>query len=129
MTTYADYLKHQRPSCWGISSRYDSDDEECRGCRFERSCRAKIDDGERTYRPVQSPVRPIPIRSAEPVARRDNEVGAPMDYKGNFIAQRNAEIIPEGQSPTERFIKDGATGALRGMFGEFYNFFRHYRIP
>jgi hypothetical protein len=51
-----------------------------------------------------------------------------VEYKADFITKNNAEVVPEDQSPWERFAKDGATGALRGMFGEFYSFFRRYRI-
>lgn len=126
MTTYVDYLKQQRPSCWGRASAYDGDDDECRGCRFEHSCRSKIQAEERVG---GGPARSIPVRGYEKTRGKETDVGEPVEYNGNFIEKRNAEIVPEGQSPWERFVKDGATGALRGMFGEFYSFFRHYRIP
>lgn len=125
MTAYVDYLKQQRPSCWGRDSAYDGEDAECRGCRFEHSCRAKIQgDYNHDYSP-----RSIPVRNQDRPRGKEDAVGGPVEYQGNFIHKRNAELVPEGQKPWERFAKDGATGALRGLFGEFYNFFRHYRIP
>jgi|WetSurSiteA1Bulk_404760.scaffolds.fasta_scaffold04840_2 hypothetical protein len=132
MPSYAEYLKQQRPPCWGRESAYDSDDSECRGCRFEHSCRAKVQSEDRD----RTAFHTVPIRDREAEydyqnrkTRQEPDTGSPVEYKGSFIDKRNSEIVPEGQRPWERFAKDGATGALRGLFGEFYNFFRHYRIP
>jgi len=130
MASYQEFMRRERPQCWGVLAEHDDESEECRGCVFERSCRSKIQDNIRSRSSSYSTSSPrvVPIRGGDS-GQHDSEIGAPMDYKGNFIEQRNAEIIPRGQSPTERLLKDGATGALRGMFGEFYNFFKHYRIP
>ena len=129
MPTYADYVKQQKPPCWGRDATYDPNDEECRGCRFEHSCRSKIQTEERHAGPFPRTSN-IPVRNREYDRREDrDDMAAPVPYKGNFIDKANAEVVPEGQSPFERIAKDGATGALRGMFGEFYSFFRRYRIP
>ena len=132
MPSYADYVKQQRPTCWGRESTYDSNDEECRGCRFEHSCRSKIQTDGRQHESTFPRTTSIPIRNRDyDRGRRDDkdDMAAPVPYKGNFIDRANAEVVPEGQSPFERMAKDGATGALRGLFGEFYSFFRRYRIP
>lgn len=127
MTSYAEYLKQQRPPCWGRATAYDPNDEECRGCRYEHSCRSKIQTEDRSYAGSSFPRTNVPIRTNK--EERDTDIAAPVEYKANFIEKANAEVVPEGQSPAERFIKDGATGALRGLFGEFYSFFKRYRIP
>ena len=128
-TSYADYVKQVKPPCWGREATYDPDDKECRGCRVEHSCRAKIQlEGQHGVFPRTTS---IPVRHTDYDHRREDrdDLAAPVPYKGNFIDKANADIVPDGQSPVERILKDGATGALRGLFGEFYSFFRRYRIP
>lgn len=120
--SYADHVgTTSRPSCWGDERAFDPDgDEECAGCRFQHSCRAEIDRGYRgrTSRPFNRSV-PIPGSNYRRSTRDDDDVAS--DYEGG--------IVGEHETAAQRFIKDGAAGAMRGMFYEFYRFWKRYRIP
>jgi hypothetical protein len=37
-------------------------------------------------------------------------------------------VVGEHESPVDRFFKDAAAGALRGMFYEMYSFWKRFRI-
>ena len=65
--------------------------------------------------------RPAYRRPQQPARRRDED----SDVRADF----DDEIVPEGERPVERFVKDAAGGAMRGMFYEMYMFWKRYRIP
>ena len=121
--SYADHVRTtQRPQCWGNEHNYDPDgDEECAGCRFQHSCRAEIN---REGSPAVTGYRPAyrrPQQAQAPARRHDED----SDVRSNF----DEDIVPEGERPLERFVKDAAGGAMRGMFFEMYQFWKRYRIP
>ena len=94
------------------------DDEECRGCRWQHTCRTEVDRKESTSRVYDSPVR--------------------RNYRGSYRSRYNQDedvasvhesgVIEEGEKPIERFAKDAAAGALRGMFYEMWQFMRNFRF-
>jgi len=42
--------------------------------------------------------------------------------------KHEAGQVEANERPIERFLKDSASGALRGMFYEMYSFWRSYRF-
>lgn len=112
------YARHvEKPPCWGEETAFDPDgDAECNGCAFQHSCRSQIiqsNDRPRVYRP-----RPV---HRKPQFRKHDD----SDMEG----EHESGIVEENESALHRFVKDGAAGAARGMFYEFYQFWKRYRIP
>jgi len=118
--SYADHIRtasSERPTCWGNARSYDINDPECAGCGNRHSCRAKIDreeenDGGRVY--VRSGPSGNTYRRKDPI-----EADAGVHESG---------LVGPNEKPIERFAKDAAAGALRGMFYEMWQFWRRFRI-
>lgn len=81
-----------RPSCWGRTDIYDSEDRECRNCGFQSSCRAqviKLTPTQQTppvntpapyyhsYAPYTSP-QPAPAPVAAPIVKYHPPAPAPI---------------------------------------------------
>jgi len=112
--SYAEYLRStaaQKPNCWGNERTFDPNDDECSGCRFRHSCAAAIERGNHVERGSSVPTR---------VSSRKDDGGVVGKYEGGQVEAH--------EKPVERFLKDAAAGALRGMFYEMYSFWRSYRI-
>jgi len=115
---YSDHFgssNPDRPPCWGNPRSYDPNEDECGGCRYQHSCRAQVDreGGTRVQRPT-----------AVNTSRRYRRGRDDDDDRGTH----EAGIIEEGERPIERFAKDAAAGALRGMFYEMWQFFKNFRF-
>ena len=121
---YADNVRStSKPVCWGDPKAFDPErDEECSGCRFQHSCRQEVARDERSwsYSPPSRSRPMAPRRSAVRVQRSDD-----ADVEG----EHESGIVEQGETALQRFVKDGASGAMRGMFYEFYQFWKRYRIP
>ena len=112
--SYQEYLRasqSQKPSCWGNERSFDPSDAECSGCRFRHSCAASIERENRGYSGSSSST----IR-----VNRSRDDGVAGKYEAAQVEQH--------EKPIERFLKDSAAGALRGMFYEMYSFWRNYRF-
>jgi hypothetical protein len=114
---YANHAYRQKPPCWGEEEAFNPDgDAECSGCAFQHSCRSEImrsNDRPSVYRPRV-------VKREQQFRRRDDN-----DVEG----EHEAGIVEENETALQRFMKDGAAGAMRGMFYEFYQFWKRYRIP
>jgi len=117
---YGDHIRtssDEKPTCWGNANTYDPNDFECQGCRWQHSCRSAADRGDR---PVS--IRPT-IASGNSFRRsyrRNEDDGVSANYETG--------IVEDGERPVERFAKDCAAGALRGLFYEAWQFFRNFRF-
>jgi len=119
---YGDHVKirtspSEKPTCWGNPNTYDPNDFECQGCMHQHSCRSYSDRGERP-----TAVRPA-VSNSNPYRRtyrRGDDDGVSSNYESG--------IVEEGEKPVERFAKDCAAGALRGLFYEAWQFFRNFRF-
>jgi hypothetical protein len=118
--SYADRVSSaQKPVCFGNANTFDPHDEECETCRFQHSCRADINRGRRSDSVSYSEPRRWD-RSRSRRYRDDDDHDVEAEYESG--------IVGEHERPIERFLKDGAAGGLRGMFYEFYQFWKKYRI-
>lgn len=119
---YQDHIRNSvddKPTCWGHPNTYDQNDFECQGCRWQHSCRAAVGrEG-----------RPVVINTSRPTYRSgmsNNNRNRCDD--GGMSASYESGVVSEGERPIERFAKDCASGALRGLFYEAWQFFRNFRF-
>jgi hypothetical protein len=109
---YGDSYRDNKPDCFGRSSYFSSRDPECHRCEFYDDCHGAV-RGSRV-RPVSS-VRPI-------------KVNTPRPADGATSAKGEAGVIRDGETASQRFVKDCATGACRGAAWEAYQFFCNFRF-
>jgi hypothetical protein len=121
---YQDHIRNssdERPHCWGNSNTFSMEDFECQGCRYQHSCRAEVAAGGGSSRSVH--IRPTVINrgtSYRKYRRNDDDDGLSSSYESG--------IVEDGERAIERFAKDCAGGALRGLFYEAWQFFRNFRF-
>jgi hypothetical protein len=122
--SYDDHISSNddnRPSCWGNPHTFSLDDHECQGCRYQHSCRMEVVDSRRPFSP-----RPTVIGRTNTAGRRSRRYGEDAD--DGLRSNCESGIVGEGERAIERFAKDCASGALRGLFYEAWQFFRNYRF-
>jgi len=118
---YHDHINSSvddKPTCWGHPNTFDPNDLECQGCRWQHSCRAAVSrDGRPNVINTSRTYRSAPSNSTR--NRYDD---------GSMSSNYESGIVSEGERPIERFAKDCASGALRGLFYEAWQFFRNFRF-
>jgi len=127
--SYQDHVQatSYRPSCFGRAGNFDPSDSTCMECKWADECMDRCErDGEQPYRvPVSnyngSRYRNYSQNTYKPNYTRPN---APEPEEG----VKNTGLVREGERPVDRFVKDAATGALRGMFYEMYQFWKNFRF-
>lgn len=102
-----------RPGCWGSRESFDPDDSDCQECNFQHSCRQEV-NARRTGVPLTQ------IRTGTPSSYRP--------YAQNDTPGWTPGLTYEGENPFARIMKDGAVGAMRGMFHEWWRFMTNFRI-
>lgn len=118
MSSYADRIAGAaRPSCFGSTQAYSSQDDECRNCRSMHDCRLEIDRKSTSYRPQGNFVPAS--RLSTPIGRRSREDEDVPWQPG---------VTHQDEKPMVRLAKDAFVGALRGASKETYEFFRCFRL-
>jgi hypothetical protein len=130
--SYAERTAQQeKPKCWGSAQAYSPNDEECKDCHFQHTCRVEIE----RKGSDRNPTGFVPVRRVT-TAYRERE-SAPSYRDRDSSPQRRYEdegsiwrpgLTHQDESPAKRLGKDVFIGALRGGSKEMYEFFRHFRI-
>lgn len=121
---YQDHLRSsaEKPPCWGNERAFDPEgDDECRGCRFQHSCRSEI----------MAQNRGASV-SGYGSARRYGRTGyVPRRNDDDDMEDAEYEIgeVGENETALQRFGKDAVAGGLRGAFYSMWQFWKRYRIP
>lgn len=116
------------PNCWGRQSTYDPTDPECNDCRYLHSCREEAEgNGGRTFRKQYRSTPRRSTRTEEGVEDVSYDRGEPV--KVEVMNKKAGKMVKKEQSVGERFLKDAASGAIRGALYEMYQFWKRYRIP
>lgn len=120
---YQDHIRSssgQRPHCWGNSSTFSEEDFECQGCMYQHSCRAEVTNGGRRSVHIRPSVVNRGTTSRRYRRHYDDDDGLSSSY--------DSGIVEDDERAIERFAKDCAGGALRGLFYEAWQFFRNFRF-
>lgn len=116
---YADRIatSSDRPVCWGSKESYDPNDDDCDACTSQHTCRQQVNSLNRpSFQQLSRPSQPV--TNYHPV-RTQSSAEQPTWTPG---------LTYEGESVILRLVKDGITGALRGLCFELYRFFTGHRF-
>ena len=124
---------NETPRCFGHSECYDDDDTDCKACKHMHTCRQevtrqsaaampRVTTSYTPFRPsVSTPTRPTYQPSYTSNYRHSS-------YPSADVASWEPGPISDKDKPAPRFFKDGAAGAARGMFYEFWRFWTVFRL-
>jgi len=118
--SYAERVSSQ-PRCYGDEREYDPGDDTCDDCQWQDSCRDEVRRKKGLYgiRPTVSYSPPYRSPYVGPRTETRSEPETPSWSPGP---------MSEKDDPLKRFLKDGIAGALRGLFFEFYRFWKTHRL-
>lgn len=124
---------NETPRCFGHSECYDDDDTDCKACKHMHTCRQEVTrlsaaamprvaSAYTPYRPsVSTPIRPTYTPSYSSNYRHGS-------YPGADMSSWEPGPMHDKDPAVKRFFKDGAAGAARGLFYEFWRFWTVFRL-
>lgn len=124
---------NETPRCFGHSEYYDDDDTDCKACKHMHTCRQEVTRQSAAAMPrvavAYTPVRPSVSTPARPTYQPSYASNyRHSSYPGADMASWEPGPISDKDKPASRFFKDGAAGAARGMFYEFWRFWTVFRL-
>ena len=124
---------NETPRCFGHSECYDDDDTDCKACKHMHTCRQEVTRQSAAAMPrvatSYTPFRPsvsTPTRLTYTPSYASNYRHS--SYPSADVSTWEPGPISDKDKPAPRFFKDGAAGAARGMFYEFWRFWTVFRL-
>jgi len=126
---------NETPRCFGHNECYDDDDTDCKACKHLHTCRQEVTRQSAAamprvataytpYRPSAS--APTPIRPAYTPSYNSNYRHG--SYPSADVPTWEPGPMNDKDPAVTRFFKDGAAGAARGLFFEFWRFWTVFRL-